>query len=152
MSVDLPDSLLTKSDMDDSFSPNAVAGKMPMNSPPSLYSLRKGLDDRLTAPCPSCGQEPQEIPCTTCSSTTIPHVHHGMEGICQTCEGKSLISASDKDVYDLAEVRKKDLSEMHERAIFTCACDAHQYFGGAYGEGEDWGDFLGSMDDLLGPK
>ena len=52
----------------------------------------KGLDYIISEPCPTCGQSPQDIICVACASSTIPHVRHGLEGTCETCEGKSLAS------------------------------------------------------------
>ena len=41
------------------------------------------------------------------------------------------------------ESAAKGQSEIQNRVVFDCACDGHFQTGGAYAEGEEWGDFLG---------
>ena len=110
----------------------------------SINSPVKSLDFSQIEPCPMCDRLPRDNICIACPSSTIPHFRHGLEGICETCEGKSLVSLD--NIYEStgsAESRAKALSEIQDRAVFPCASDAHVRTNGAYSEGEAWGDFLG---------
>ena len=84
--------------------------------PLSINSKVKALDFTVLDPCLTCGQSPEEILCIACPSSVIPHVRHGLEGICETCAGKSLVTTGevDEDLKDPVKV----MSEIQDRVVF----------------------------------
>ena len=137
-------SLLSADATQTTYSPSEAIVPLPGNQtsdPVGRQILLKGLDHTTSEPCTTCGESPQDILCMACPSSTIPHVRHGLPGICETCEGKSLATTEPADWS--VESRLKAESEIKNRMVYDCACDGYLRTDGAYAEGEEWGDFLG---------